>query len=68
MPLDHESSTLIYVRPMRRKWASCSTSGNLDFNEEKSLGIEFIGKVEEGSIFDTVLKSYEKIASLAEPI
>jgi predicted metal-dependent hydrolase len=24
----------IYVRPMRRKWASCSTSGNLNFNEE----------------------------------
>jgi len=24
----------IYVRPMRRKWASCSTAGNLNFNEE----------------------------------
>jgi predicted metal-dependent hydrolase len=24
----------IYVRPMRRKWASCSTSGNLNFNVE----------------------------------
>jgi predicted metal-dependent hydrolase len=24
----------IYVRPMRRKWASCSTSGNLNFNDE----------------------------------
>jgi predicted metal-dependent hydrolase len=24
----------IYVRPMRRKWASCSTSGNLNFSEE----------------------------------
>jgi predicted metal-dependent hydrolase len=26
--------TTIYVRPMRRKWASCSTAGNLNFNEE----------------------------------
>ncbi len=24
----------IYVRPMRRKWASCSTAGNLNFNSE----------------------------------
>lgn len=24
----------IYVRPMRRKWASCSTAGNLNFNNE----------------------------------
>ena len=24
----------IYVRPMRRKWASCSTAGNLNFNVE----------------------------------
>ena len=24
----------IYVRPMRRKWASCSTTGNLNFNDE----------------------------------
>ena len=24
----------IYVRPMSRKWASCSTAGNLNFNEE----------------------------------
>jgi predicted metal-dependent hydrolase len=24
----------IYIRPMRRKWASCSTAGNLNFNEE----------------------------------
>jgi len=24
----------IYVRPMRRKWASWSTSGNLNFNDE----------------------------------
>ena len=22
------------VRPMRKKWASCSTAGNLNFNEE----------------------------------
>lgn len=26
--------TGIYLRPMRRKWASCSTAGNLNFNEE----------------------------------
>ena len=24
----------IYIRPMRRKWASCSTAGNLNFNDE----------------------------------
>lgn len=24
----------IYVRPMRRKWASCSTGGNLNFSDE----------------------------------
>jgi predicted metal-dependent hydrolase len=24
----------VYVRPMRRKWASCSTGGNLNFNKE----------------------------------
>ena len=24
----------IYVRPMKRKWASCSTAGNLNFNDE----------------------------------
>ena len=29
----------IYVRPMRRKWASCSTAGNLNFNDEL-LGLD----------------------------
>jgi predicted metal-dependent hydrolase len=24
----------IYIRPMHRKWASCSTAGNLNFNVE----------------------------------
>lgn len=24
----------IYVRPMKRKWASCSTAGTLSFNDE----------------------------------
>jgi predicted metal-dependent hydrolase len=24
----------VYVRPMRRKWASCSTAGNLNFSSE----------------------------------
>jgi predicted metal-dependent hydrolase len=24
----------LYVRPMSRKWASCSTAGNLNFNSE----------------------------------
>lgn len=24
----------IYLRPMRRKWASCSTAGTLSFNDE----------------------------------
>lgn len=33
----------IYLRPMKNKWASCSTSGHLNFNDEllgvdKSLG------------------------------
>jgi|GEM_PF-3363150 len=28
----------IYIRPMRRKWASCSTAGTLRFNDEL-LGI-----------------------------
>jgi predicted metal-dependent hydrolase len=27
-------STAIYIRPMRRKWASCSTAGTLTFNQE----------------------------------
>ena len=31
--LDVKASA-IYVRPMRRKWASCSTSGTLSFNDE----------------------------------
>jgi predicted metal-dependent hydrolase len=29
----------IYVRPMRRKWASCSTAGTLSFNDEL-LGLD----------------------------
>jgi predicted metal-dependent hydrolase len=28
------NATAIYVRPMRRKWASCSTAGTLSFNDE----------------------------------
>ena len=32
-------ATAIYVRPMRRKWASCSTAGTLSFNNQL-LGIE----------------------------
>ena len=32
-------ATAIYVRPMRRKWASCSTAGTLSFNDEL-LGID----------------------------
>jgi predicted metal-dependent hydrolase len=31
--LDVKASAL-YIRPMRRKWASCSTSGTLSFNDE----------------------------------
>jgi predicted metal-dependent hydrolase len=31
--LDVKASA-IYVRPMRRKWASCSTAGTLSFNNE----------------------------------
>jgi predicted metal-dependent hydrolase len=26
--------SMVYVRPMRRKWASCSTAGNLNFSSE----------------------------------
>jgi predicted metal-dependent hydrolase len=33
LKLDANVAT-IYVRPMRRKWASCSTAGNLNFNCE----------------------------------
>jgi predicted metal-dependent hydrolase len=33
LKLDANVAT-IYVRPMRRKWASCSTAGNLNFNDE----------------------------------
>jgi predicted metal-dependent hydrolase len=33
LKLDAKVAT-IYVRPMRRKWASCSTAGNLNFNSE----------------------------------
>lgn len=29
----------IYIRPMRRKWASCSTAGTLSFNDEL-LGLD----------------------------
>ncbi len=36
--LDVKASA-IYVRPMRRKWASCSTAGTLSFNDEL-LGLE----------------------------
>ena len=31
--LDVQARSLV-VRPMRRKWASCSTAGNLNFNSE----------------------------------
>ena len=31
--LDVKASA-IYIRPMRRKWASCSTAGTLSFNAE----------------------------------
>ena len=31
--LDEKARSLT-VRPMRRKWASCSTAGNLNFNTE----------------------------------
>ena len=30
---------VLYVRPMRNKWASCSTAGTLSFNDEL-LGME----------------------------
>lgn len=29
----------IYIRPMKRKWASCSTAGTLSFNDEL-LGLD----------------------------
>jgi predicted metal-dependent hydrolase len=28
------NAAAIYIRPMRRKWASCSTAGTLSFNNE----------------------------------
>jgi predicted metal-dependent hydrolase len=33
------AAAAIYVRPMRRKWASCSTAGTLSFNDEL-LGLD----------------------------
>ncbi len=27
-------ASAVYVRPMRRKWASCSTAGTFSFNDE----------------------------------
>lgn len=33
------NASAIYIRPMSRKWASCSTAGTLSFNDEL-LGIE----------------------------
>lgn len=36
--LDVKTSA-IYVRPMSRKWASCSTAGTLSFNDEL-LGLD----------------------------
>jgi predicted metal-dependent hydrolase len=32
-------ASTMYVRPMRRKWASCSTTGTLSFNDEL-LGLD----------------------------
>ena len=32
-------ASALYVRPMRRKWASCSTAGNLNFNMDL-LGLD----------------------------
>jgi hypothetical protein len=32
-------ASAVYVRPMRRKWASCSTAGTLSFNDEL-LGLD----------------------------
>ena len=32
-------ASAIYVRPMRRKWASCSTAGTFSFNDEL-LGLD----------------------------
>jgi predicted metal-dependent hydrolase len=33
------NASAMYVRPMRRKWASCSTTGTLSFNDEL-LGLD----------------------------
>jgi hypothetical protein len=32
-------ASAVYVRPMRRKWASCSTAGTFSFNDEL-LGLD----------------------------
>lgn len=34
----------IYLRPMKNKWASCSTNGNLNFNKELLNKNKDIGK------------------------
>ena len=33
------NASAVYVRPMRRKWASCSTAGTFSFNDEL-LGLD----------------------------
>ena len=60
----------VHLRPMRRKWGSCSTSGRLTFNEELLAAPPEIRRrviVEEllhlkvpnhGKLFRALLKSY----------
>jgi predicted metal-dependent hydrolase len=68
---------LVYLRPMRNKWASCSTKGNFNFNEEllnteKKIGNyvivhEMLHLVVPNhgklwkSLMKTYIKNYEKI-------
>ena len=60
----------LYVRPMRNKWASCSTTGTLSFNDEL-LGMErdlgeyvivhellHLKVPNHGKLFKTLLRAY----------
>jgi predicted metal-dependent hydrolase len=67
----------VHIRPMTRKWGSCSTAGRLTFNEELlTQPAEFRRRViveellhlkvpNHGKLFKALLKSY--LASAEEP-
>jgi predicted metal-dependent hydrolase len=68
----------VHIRPMTRKWGSCSTTGRLSFNEELlTQPAEFRRRViveellhlkvpNHGKLFKALLKSY--LALVEEPV